>query len=635
MGGIGKTTLARDLYVHSIVGHHFDVRGWVNVSQEYNVSDMLSQALSCLGGLFDNKTDDQLGEELHKSLFGQRYLIILDDVWSVEAWEKIQFFFPRNDNGSRIVVTTRQQELVDYFGSSSLVVEFLGYVNSWKLFCDVTFAQPDCPPELEKMAKEIVRKCRGLPLAICVIWGLLGKSPMMQEYWEKIAKDKSLVMEYSEDHSINVSNLIRLWVAEGFIKPTRNQSLEQVAEGYIKDLIDRNLLLVGDLEKNKKIARCFLHDLVRELCIRTAEKENFYWFQRDIVGRRQHFIYEERTRGFYRQREAPLKSRLSRVLVDDHDSCVLPSFQQGNMRYISLKYFTCGMPISLSIPRSISLCWSLQTLIVEKWLTEIESSEIWKMWQLRHIEIPLMNLSHPPCGDIFVLHNLQTLKRVKNFIFTEEVCARIPNIREMGIVYSFNEQVGLSWGKFHLENVGRLNKLESLRFHLLGKVYVGDPFDNLKLPNSLTELVLGNCKIASSNMAILSLLPHLQLLQLEDLAFGTEWNLVKEEFRSLKHLVFLNCFELTNWIADKSSFPVLETLWLWAVHKLDEIPCSIGEIPTLEEIRVVFCSESAIKMLKEQENLGNQALQLQILFEHGTWREKIKERFASQNIHIF
>ncbi|XP_047958127.1 putative late blight resistance protein homolog R1A-4 [Salvia hispanica] len=198
MGGAGKTTLAKNVYENSLVVYHFDVRAWVTVSQDYNGTHMLSQALSCLrAGDIENTTDDQLGERLHQTLFGRRYMIVLDDVWSVAAWEKIKPFFPENGNGSRIVVTTREQEVVNYFGSSSLAVGFLDYQNSWDLFCQVTFAQQNCPPQLQKIAKSIVKKCGGLPLAIHVIGGLLGKAPRTQEYWEEITKDKSLVMECS------------------------------------------------------------------------------------------------------------------------------------------------------------------------------------------------------------------------------------------------------------------------------------------------------------------------------------------------------------------------------------------------------------------------------------------------------
>ncbi|XP_047962835.1 putative disease resistance protein At1g50180 [Salvia hispanica] len=159
MGGAGKTTLAKNVYENALVVYHFDVRAWVTVSQDHNATHMLSQALSCLQvGDIENQSDDQLGEKLYKTLIGHRYMIVLDDVWSVAAWEKIKPYFPENGNGSRIVVTTREQEVVNYFGSSSLAVDFLNYQNSWDLFCQVTFAKQNCPPQLQEIAKSIVTK---------------------------------------------------------------------------------------------------------------------------------------------------------------------------------------------------------------------------------------------------------------------------------------------------------------------------------------------------------------------------------------------------------------------------------------------------------------------------------------------
>lgn len=337
-----------------------------------------------------------------------------------------------------------------------------------------------------------------------------------------------------------------------------------------------------------------------------------------------------------REAQAPLKSRLLRVLVADHESRLDPSFQQVNLRYISLKSYTFGIPI----PSSISLCWSLQSLILEQWTRVVVPSDIWKMPQLRHIEINLMVVENPTPGDVLVLHNLQTLKLVKDLIFSEEVCARIPNIRELGTVYDFNKQVGVRRDKFHLQNFGRLNKLESLQYSFLGGGYTRDRFENLKLPNSLTKLILNNCYMVWSDMATIALLPHLQLLRLEQHAVvGAEWNFVNEEFRSLKHLIIFNCDDMSNWIAEKSNFPVLETLDLWNLNKLDKVPWDIGEIPTLERICVRYCTKSvsmsAMELLEEQENLGNQVLQLGIEFKGDTtWMEKIKERFTSQNLHI-
>ncbi|KAI3464087.1 hypothetical protein Pfo_020750, partial [Paulownia fortunei] len=80
---------------------------------------------------------------------------------------------------------------------------------------------------------------------------------------------------FPEDHEIRVSRLIKLWVAEGFVKPNKAQSLEEVAEGYLKDLVDRNLILVHRWGLNGKIKTCNIYDVLRDLCLRVAEKEKF------------------------------------------------------------------------------------------------------------------------------------------------------------------------------------------------------------------------------------------------------------------------------------------------------------------------------------------------------------------------
>ncbi|KAK4385797.1 putative disease resistance RPP13-like protein 3 [Sesamum angolense] len=41
MGGIGKTTLARNAYDDPLIIEHFDIRAWVTVSQDYSIPEML------------------------------------------------------------------------------------------------------------------------------------------------------------------------------------------------------------------------------------------------------------------------------------------------------------------------------------------------------------------------------------------------------------------------------------------------------------------------------------------------------------------------------------------------------------------------------------------------------------------
>ncbi|EYU24352.1 hypothetical protein MIMGU_mgv1a020827mg, partial [Erythranthe guttata] len=106
----------------------------------------------------------------------------------IKAWEEVSRFFPDYNNGSRIVVTTRISNVATYFDSLCLELSFLHEDKSWKLFCGKAFGQVGCPSELEDLGKEIVKKCKGLPLSVSVIGGLLGRSHVEQLYWRYIAK---------------------------------------------------------------------------------------------------------------------------------------------------------------------------------------------------------------------------------------------------------------------------------------------------------------------------------------------------------------------------------------------------------------------------------------------------------------
>ncbi|MCD7451863.1 hypothetical protein HAX54_013576 [Datura stramonium] len=73
---------------------------------------------------------------------------------------------------------------------------------------------------------------------------------------------------------IRVSKLIRLWIAELFVKARSNKGLEVVAEEYLEELIDRSLIFVGRRRANGRIRTCRIHDLLRQLGIREAQIEN-------------------------------------------------------------------------------------------------------------------------------------------------------------------------------------------------------------------------------------------------------------------------------------------------------------------------------------------------------------------------
>ncbi|KAK4427369.1 putative late blight resistance proteinR1B-16 [Sesamum alatum] len=205
MGGIGKTTLARNTYENPLIMEYFDLRVWITVSQEYEVREMLLE-LVCQKNEERKKalreiSDEGLGEMLYKSLCGRRYLIIMDDMWNIEAWDKVKLFFPNNNNECRIMITTRLSNLaLQISGSRGLVMNFLEENKSWDLFCKIVFGEEgDCPLEYQEIGRTIAKNCKGLPLSVIMIGGLLPKSEKTRDYWEYIAENLSSIVNFEDN----------------------------------------------------------------------------------------------------------------------------------------------------------------------------------------------------------------------------------------------------------------------------------------------------------------------------------------------------------------------------------------------------------------------------------------------------
>ncbi|OIS95622.1 PREDICTED: putative late blight resistance protein homolog R1B-14 isoform X2 [Nicotiana attenuata] len=319
MGGIGKTTLARKVYDDSTIRYRFDKHAWVTISEVYNERQMLLELVSSIS---QDRTDesnqkmsnDQLAEIVYRGVIGRRFLIVIDDLWSTEAWDQIQRIFPNDNNRSRILLTTRLSYVADYASSDfpHHNMSFLSFDESWILFTEILLREDICPPHLDEIGKHIIQQCRGLPLSIVVVAGLLGKIDPTRDNWKKVQENLNsffgtvseqcqsiLSLSYSylpqhlkacflyvgcfpEDMEIGVSKLIKLWIAELFVRPRSNKRLDMVAEEYLEELIDRSLILAGRRRANGRMKTCKIHDLLRQLCIREAQTENFVHVLSDI-----------------------------------------------------------------------------------------------------------------------------------------------------------------------------------------------------------------------------------------------------------------------------------------------------------------------------------------------------------------
>ncbi|KAL8458629.1 hypothetical protein ACS0TY_036229 [Phlomoides rotata] len=687
MGGIGKTTLARNLYAKPLIIEHFDICAWATISQEYDTREILSDILSQFkkegrGG----STENELGEMLYKHLWGRRYLIVMDDMWSIEASDKVKFFFPDNKNGSRIMITTRLSNLAFQLTVSyNFQMQFLDEDESWNLFCKIVFGKDDCPIELEKIGKKIVKNCKGLPLSIVVIGGLLTKYEGTREFWEYTLENitssainleddvrclqilytsfKELPMHlkpcflymgiFQEDKKIRVSQLIKLWVAEGFLKPINGKSLEVVAEEYLMELIDRNLILVDKLGSNGNTKLCKIHDLLRDLCLREAQKQKFLCVMKlrnlsstPSLNTERRIIIHGRTP---EECDSPQVlnalqfASLARSLIVQYMSIDFDrALQSADLRFLRVfKVENSGLLFSfteydlynlrymstkcLDFPYSrlqANFYWNLQTLQSDISFGVMDS-EISMMPLLRHARLNDHSLPDPLNGQI-VLENLQTLSSVSISKCREKVVERFPNLKTLRI--NCGESDSLSLHCFR--NLGLLHRLEHLKCdfvplsfrntHSFKKTFQRLLLQYIAFPHSLKKLTLSGSQFYWEDITTkIGPLPHLQVLKLEmNAAAGADWVTDEGKFRSLKFLLIRSSDDFVNWMTDNTHFPRLEHLRLRYMDKLKEIPWGIGEIPTLESIKLFHCSSSAVmsakRILEEQEELGNEGLRLVI-----------------------
>ncbi|KAL1324647.1 hypothetical protein AAHE18_13G105700 [Arachis hypogaea] len=330
MGGLGKTTLARKVYNSGELKPYFKCRTWVYVSNDCRVKDLLISLIKSLmpnlehehgrkkkgkkqkgtekPGDLSSLDVDKLKLMVRDFLTMKRYLIVLDDLWKTQDWDEIQDAFPNDNNGSKILITSRLKEVASHTSPyPPYYLQFLSDDESWELFSRRVFRGEECPSDIEDLGKQMVKSCGGLPLSIVVLAGLLANKRKSHEEWSKVEghvnwfltqEDKTQVKDilklsydnlptklkpcflyfgiYPEDFEIPVRSLLQKWVAEGFIRQTGTRNAEDVAEDYLYELIDRSLVQASRVNVNGDVKACRVHDLLRDLCISESKEDKLF-----------------------------------------------------------------------------------------------------------------------------------------------------------------------------------------------------------------------------------------------------------------------------------------------------------------------------------------------------------------------
>ena len=303
MGGLGKTTLAQLAFNDKEAQTHFDLRVWVCVSDDFDVLRVTRTILqySVHSDVKDlNQLDlNQLQLKLKEQLSRKKFLLVLDDVWNENrrVWEIFYHPIIRSGGaqGSRVIVTTRNQGVVSAIGATSTYpLEGLSDDECLSLFAQQALGTRnfDDYPELRVVGGKIAEKCKGLPLAAKTLGGMLRTNQNL-DAWQDILESKiwnlpdqknndilpALQLSYHhlpsplkrcfaycsifpKDYVFKVDELVLLWMGEGFLHQVkRKKRMEEIGLEFFHELLARSFFQHSDRISSQFV----MHDLVHDL----------------------------------------------------------------------------------------------------------------------------------------------------------------------------------------------------------------------------------------------------------------------------------------------------------------------------------------------------------------------------------
>ncbi|KAK9109138.1 hypothetical protein Sjap_017198 [Stephania japonica] len=466
-GGLGKTTLAQLVCSFEKEIKHFDPIEWICVANDSCHGTLLSNVFQ---GICNNsvKLPDktQMQKSLMEKLRGKRFLIILDDVWNTEQWEDVRVVLTYGAKGSSVLVTTRKEGVAETMGTvSPYPMKRLPETYCRAIFKERAFQKggPPKTPAFEEIGEQIVAKCGGFPLAVKTLGALMHSKKTIAE-WMSIRDIEDLlvrdeaglmrVLRLNYDHlasplkkcfkycavfpkgsRIMKDDLIRQWIAQGFIPPSSDDhfEMEEVGNDYFQHLRWNSLFQEVEEDKINGALSCKMHDIVRKLALSVAEKECFVvdslidatkntdiggtlHFRTDLYNKEENLsILKNLSTSGAKLRtftssiatwasDGWLQFRWIRVLRLEKVGDLPPSI--GDMKL--LRYLFIGSWKIQVLPKSISQLYLLETLDVHLCFVLKELPEdMWKLIGLRHLLLPSHRVKMPK--KFGGLHRLQTI----------------------------------------------------------------------------------------------------------------------------------------------------------------------------------------------------------------------------------
>ncbi|KAF5470116.1 hypothetical protein F2P56_010656 [Juglans regia] len=300
-GGIGKTTISKEIY--NRISYQFEGSCFLKNIRETSKAGGLIQLqktllYEILGISLDCHDIDRGINVIRHRLCSKRVLLILDDVNELVQLETLAGALDWFGSGSRIIITTRDQHLLNFSKAvSKYELKILAKDEALKLFSLHAFEKDEPLDNYVELSKQVLQYAQGLPLALTVIGSTLKDRSIHQ--W------KSVLNKYKQIPDVNIQSVLRVSY-DGLEDNEKDMFLdiacffkgEPLADiikifdncGFSSDygiwrLVDKCLITVD--EWNKSV---WMHDLLqymgREIVRLQSPKEpgerSRLWFHEDV-----------------------------------------------------------------------------------------------------------------------------------------------------------------------------------------------------------------------------------------------------------------------------------------------------------------------------------------------------------------
>ncbi|XP_047050620.1 putative disease resistance RPP13-like protein 3 [Lolium rigidum] len=467
--GVGKSTLA--YVIRDNMKGRFDVSLYYIVYNNFNTESLLQEVYQIVQeeiwegrGISRTEEGTDIGVKLHNLLASKTFLLIIKGISSKTKLNCLKASLPDDNNGSRVVLIqdTENEEVAWHANSmnkeSMNAIHMLSRLDterSWQLFC-LRVLRKDVSDEKEKMRKydKVVYDITGgYPLAIVILAGLLrfkerpgqweavlrhlraGTSTGLEQghegpatsqaglsttstiervFWasfEDLPNElKSCLLyfvTYPKNTHPTADGLVKKWMAEGFLRPHKGKTMEELGHDYLKELVLRCLVQVEGMHECGAIEYVGIHQNLVDLLQSEAHEAGFFEVH-DIYNSFVPPSEQHISDSTWYNLKFLCGSKFLRVM--DVRGVRIKKLPKEIGDLIHLRYLCVHCPTLGYLPSSIKRLFNLQTLDIRTTRVDKIHPCFWKIKTLRHVVAEELTLPNVLAEE---LDELQTLFGVK------------------------------------------------------------------------------------------------------------------------------------------------------------------------------------------------------------------------------